>query len=96
MGAEVVGISSDSHFTHRAFAQKLGLHFPLLSDFERETASSYVGFFDDVVGYRRVGRRGVVIVDQSSVVRWTWFADVPTDIPDGEEVRQALQDVVYG
>lgn len=41
MGAEVIGISSDSEASHRAFAAKNGLPFPLLSDADGELRKKY-------------------------------------------------------
>ena len=40
-GAVVYGISVDSHYSNRAFAQSLGLSFPLLSDWKREASAAY-------------------------------------------------------
>jgi peroxiredoxin len=37
-GAELLGISVDSHWCHAAFAKDRHLHFPLLSDFEPKGA----------------------------------------------------------
>lgn len=41
MGAEIIGISSDSEFSHRAFATKNGLPFPLLSDADGQLRKKY-------------------------------------------------------
>src|SRR3989442_3460368 len=38
LGAEVLGISVDSHYANEAFARHLVLTFPLLSDFHRRTS----------------------------------------------------------
>lgn len=37
----VLGISVDNHYANEAFAKQLGLSFPLLSDFNRETSRAY-------------------------------------------------------
>lgn len=96
MGAEIAGISLDSHFCHAAFAAQLKLSYPLLSDFNREVAGRYAGSFPEVAGYRGVNRRRVLVLDRSAVVRWAWTAEVPSDMPDTEMVREAVQEVVYG
>lgn len=95
MGAEIVGISVDSHFSHKAFAARLKLHYKLLSDFNRQVIGSYVGYFDDVLGYAEVARRSVVVIDRVRTVRWMWLADAPEDVVDTESVREAVQEVVY-
>ncbi|MEO7818623.1 MAG: redoxin domain-containing protein, partial [Actinomycetota bacterium] len=84
MGAEIVGISVDSHFSHAAFAAKLKLHYRLLSDFNRGVIDGYVGYFEDVLGYAGVARRAVVVIDRALKVRWMWVADLPTDVVDTE------------
>lgn len=60
LDAEVLGISVDSHYTNTAFAQSLGLSFPLLSDFHH-TASHAYGVYDPE---RRYSRRVVFVIDK--------------------------------
>lgn len=64
----VLGISCDPMFALRAYADRDGLAFPLLSDFwpHGEVARSY-GVFDDVLG---CSRRSSFVVDRGGVVRW--------------------------
>ncbi len=40
-GAQVFGISVDSHYANSAFAEKLGLTFPLLSDWKHDASRAY-------------------------------------------------------
>lgn len=95
MGAEIVGVSVDSHFALRSFAKKLSLRFPLVSDFNRTVIGDWVGYYDDVIGYRGVGKRSVFVVDSSAVVTWRWIASEVSEVPDTEMVREAVQDVAY-
>ena len=41
LGAKVIGVSIDDSFSHKKFAEKYNLPFPLLSDVAGEVASSY-------------------------------------------------------
>jgi len=41
MGAEIVGVSLDSIQSHDRFANKYGLHFPLISDKDKRIATAY-------------------------------------------------------
>jgi len=41
LGAKVVGVSIDDSFSHKKFAEKYNLPFPLLSDSSGEVASRY-------------------------------------------------------
>lgn len=96
MGAEVVGISVDSHWSHAAFAARKSLSFPLLSDFNREVVGGLAGYYDEVRGYLRVNKRRILVLDRDLVVRWEWTAGEPSQIPDTDIVREAVQEVAYG
>ncbi len=41
LGAQVIGVSIDDSFSHKKFAEKYNLPFPLLSDASGEVASLY-------------------------------------------------------
>ncbi|MFI6594890.1 peroxiredoxin [Nonomuraea sp. NPDC050536] len=67
--AEVLTVSVDSIFTHRAWADQEGYAFPLLSDFwpHGQVARAY-GVFDETKG---LARRGTFIIDGEGVIRWS-------------------------
>lgn len=81
----------DSFFSHQAFSEKLGLNFPLLSDFNRQVIPQYAGYYEEVAGLKGVGKRAVFVVDRSGVIRYRWLSEVPGDIPDVDEVLQAVK-----
>ncbi len=62
----MLGISVDSHACHRAFADKLGVTFPLLSDLKREVSHLYGVFMED----KGICSRSTVIVDKEGLVRY--------------------------
>jgi peroxiredoxin len=66
---QVIAISCDPLYSLRAFAEREGFEFPLLSDFwpHGEVSRTY-GVFDEVQG-RAV--RGTFLVDTEGTVRWT-------------------------
>jgi len=64
--AEVVGISGDSFFTHKAWADSLGLKQRLLADMHREVCKAYGFYFPDL----NVASRGTVIVGKNGKVAW--------------------------
>ena len=41
MGCQIIGVSLDDEDSHRAFAEKFGLPFPLLADAQGTTANAY-------------------------------------------------------
>jgi len=63
---QVLGVSVDSHWSNRAFAQKLGLSFPLLSDWKREASAAYGVFLPDA-GY---SARASFLVDKQGRILW--------------------------
>jgi peroxiredoxin len=67
-GAQVLGISVDSVWTHAAFKKHLGLSYPLLADFQPrgEVAAKYGLFVAD----RGITARATVIVDKAGRVAW--------------------------
>ncbi len=81
----------DSFYSHAAFAEKLSLGFPLLSDFNRQVVPFYTGYYDDVAGLKGVGRRRVLVIDQGGTVRYDWTTSSPGNIPDVEEVLRAVR-----
>jgi peroxiredoxin len=61
----ILGVSVDSSWSNKAFREQLGVQFPILSDWKRETAKQY-GLLDETSG---VARRATFVVDKTGVVR---------------------------
>ena len=87
-GVELVGISVDSSYCHKAFQEKLGIDTTLLSDFnpKGEVASAY-GSYLDRFGF---ANRTLVLVDEDGKVAWTHEADNPGEIPGANVIFDAL------
>lgn len=65
-GAQVVGVSCDSFFTHEAWAKSLGLKHTLLADMHREVCKAYGIFWPDL----NVSGRGTVVIGTDGRVKW--------------------------
>jgi len=68
----VLGISADSHFTHKAWKDKLGLKHTLLADRNLEAGKAY-GLTTSVDAKKFLGtfdKRATVVVDKTGVVRY--------------------------
>ncbi len=61
-GATVVGVSCDSMFTNKAWAEKEGYTQTLLSDLHRQVAKAYGLHWADL----NVATRGTIVIGQSS------------------------------
>jgi len=95
-GAQLVGISVDSSFSLKAFAQTYNLPFPLLSDFNKKIAKLYGVLQDPWVGlgYKGVAKRAVMVVDQQKKLRYRWVTDDPSEEPPYAEAVRAAQKLI--
>ncbi len=92
MNIEILGISVDSPFANKVFAEHHHLNFPILSDYNRETIEKY-----DVVmpnlgklkGYK-AAKRAIFIVDNDKKIKYKWVSDNPLLEPNYEEIRKAI------
>jgi len=90
IGCEVIGISTDSHFSHLAWINQPrkqgglgGLSYPLVSDFNKNISRDY-GVLLEEAG---IALRGLFIVDPSGVLRQMSVNDLPV----GRSVDETLR-----
>jgi mycoredoxin-dependent peroxiredoxin len=90
LDAQVLGVSVDSAWSHKAFAEKMGIKYPLLADFQPRGAvgEKYGVFLAD----KGITGRAIAIVDRSGKIAWFKNYDIPT-LPDIKEVSEALSKV---
>lgn len=93
MGAEVVAIAVTPTFAQMAFADRLGIDFPLLSDWGGAVSEAYGVRYDVWKGHAGLAKRSVFVVGRDGVISYRWYTDDAHDIPDVEEVVTALRDV---
>ena len=91
LGAKVLGISVDSPFSLKAWAEKEGITIPLLSDFNKEVSAAYGAQFEDLLGFKGVAKRSAFVVDGAGVVRYASVSDDPKQLPDFEAIKACLQ-----
>lgn len=87
LSAQVLGISIDSRHSHKAFAEHLGLEFPLLSDFNKTVCQAY--------GVLREGgfaERALFVVDRQGVIRYAHVYPIG-QVPDNQPVLEALREL---
>ncbi|WP_406642710.1 peroxiredoxin [Amycolatopsis sp. WGS_07] len=89
-GVQVLGVSVDTPFSLKAWAEVEGYQFPLLSDFwpHGEVAQKY-GVFNDQAG---LAVRGTFLIDKEGVVR---FAEVnaPGEARDQAGWKKAVEEL---
>jgi peroxiredoxin len=86
--AELVGISVDGVWCHRAYAEARHLRFPLLADFEPKGAVSRAYH-----AYRQrdgFSERALFVLDRDGIIRWSYLSPVNVN-PGADGVLAALE-----
>jgi len=87
LDAQVLGLSVDSAWSHKAFAEKMGITYPLLADFNpRGAVADKFGVY---LAEKGITGRAIAIINKSGKVAWFKQYDIPT-VPDVKEVAVAL------
>jgi len=93
--AVVLGVSVDSPFANRAFAEKNRINFELLSDFGAKVAKLYGGVHEDFLGVPGyvVCKRAVYVIDRDGRVVYGWVSEDPRREPDYGEIEDVLKNL---
>lgn len=91
LNTQVIGVSTDSHFSHLAWIntpRKKGglggdLGYPLLSDFNKRISAAY----DVLLENEGVALRGLFIIDKEGILRQITINDLPV----GRSVEETLR-----
>jgi peroxiredoxin len=94
----VLGVSVDFNDANKAWAEKLGLTYPLLSDVRREMSRAYEALYDDpamATDPKRIplylrAKRAWFVIDKAGMIRYTKINE-PRDIIPNEELLQVLR-----
>ena len=86
-GATLYGVSCDAVWSQRAFKEQLGVEFEQLSDFEPKGATTRAFGVLHPGGYPQ---RALVVVGPDAVVRWSYEAPSPGDLPGANLLFDAL------
>ena len=90
LDAEVLGVSVDSVWSHKAFAEKMGIKYSLLADFHpRGAMSEKYGMY---LADKGITGRAIAIVNKAGKIAWFKNYDIPV-VPDLKEVAAALSQV---
>jgi peroxiredoxin len=86
--AQLVGISVDGVWCHKAYAKSRNLRFPILADFEPkgEVSRKYQA-------YRQgdgLSERALFLIDGDGIVRWSYLSDISKN-PGADGVLTALE-----
>jgi peroxiredoxin len=87
-GIELYGVSCDSAWAQGAFREKLGVSSEQLSDFEPKGAACAAFGVLHPGGFPQ---RALIITDADGVVRWSYEAPSPGDLPGVELLREGVR-----
>jgi mycoredoxin-dependent peroxiredoxin len=90
LDAQVLGLSVDSVWSHKAYAEKMHINYPLLADFQPRgaVAAKYGVYLED----KGITGRAISIIDKNGNLAWHKNYDIPV-VPDIEEVSKVLAGV---
>ncbi len=87
LNAQILGLSVDSVWSHKAFADKMGIKYPLLADFNpRGAVADKFGLY---LADKGITGRAVAIIDKGGKIAWFKDYGIPV-VPDMKEVSEAL------
>jgi peroxiredoxin len=90
LGAEVYGISTDTFFTLKAWADQQKLGFGLLSDYNKDAIRAYDVVNPDMIGLKNIAKRAVIVVDKNGVIRYREVLQDARNEPDYDGLKKAL------
>jgi peroxiredoxin len=82
-GIRPLALSRDSPWSHRAWAQTLGVDVPLLSDWNGDATRAF-GVAFDVRGMEDVAARASFLIEDGEAVRASWMHG--SELPDLDAV----------
>jgi peroxiredoxin len=88
-GLQVLGVSVDHSWAHRAFRKHLNIEFTLLADFhpKGEVARLYGAYLDEY----GTANRSLVLIDEDGIVQWVHESPTPLEIPGANLIFDALE-----
>ena len=90
VSANVIGISTDTFFTLKAWADAQHLTFPLLSDYNKTVIRQYGVVNPDMIGLKDIAKRAVFVISSDGIVRHREVLDDARNEPDYTKVNAAL------
>jgi peroxiredoxin len=89
-GLQVLGVSIDHSWAHRAFRKHLNVEFTLLADFhpKGEVARLYGAYLDEY----GTSNRSLVLIDEDGIVKWVHESPTPLEIPGANLIFDAIAD----
>lgn len=99
-GAQVLGVSVDVNDANKAWAEKMGITYPLLSDARRQMAKAYGVLYDDpklaqdpaTIGRYLRAQRAWFVIDKNGVIRFAQTNE-PRDLLPNDRILKVLSEL---
>jgi peroxiredoxin len=89
-GAELLGISVDGPWSHKAYAEARNLHFRLLSDFEPKGAvAKQYGAYRSANGF---SERALFVIGKDGIITWNYLSPISVN-PGADGILEALENL---
>jgi glutaredoxin-dependent peroxiredoxin len=86
----VLGVSTDTFFSLKAWGDQQKLTFPLLSDYNKDVIRKYDVVNPDMIGLRDIAKRAVFVIGRDGTVKHREVLDDARNEPDYGKVNEAL------
>lgn len=90
LGVQVIAINPQSLESHRRFAEKHDLGFPVLADADKETCRAY-----GAIGFLGMTRRALFLIGRDGLVKYQ-HSDLPIFRRSAEQLEASLRDLDLG
>jgi len=91
LNAQILGISVDSPFALAKFKEEQAYQFPLLSDFNKETAAAYGALYGDfVLGLKGVAKRSAFVIDEEGKIIYAEVLEDAGNLPNFEAINKVV------
>lgn len=90
LNVQIVGISVDSVKSHKAFAEKFGLQFALLSDDKAGVSKAY-GAYNELM---KRSSRAYFVVDKKGIIRYALVEKSPAAHEETSALLKIVEDII--
>jgi len=90
MGGRIAAIAVTATFSQMAFAKHLGVSFPLLSDWGRQTCAAYGVQYEVWKEHEGLAKRSLFLIDGSGAIRYRWVTDDALETPVIEDALEVM------
>ena len=90
LSANVIGVSTDTFFALKAWADAQRFTFPLLSDYNKTVIRQYGVVNPDMIGLKDIAKRATFVIDRGGTIRYREILDDARNEPDYGKLRDAL------